>query len=337
MADEKEYNSEETPVKEAPKEKNYNIVFFIIILILSIIGISAAYIHNTNDFNKRQNNIIVAQNIQISRIDSALSKFYSHSINLKNDSLCYNSITDTLKEAKYNSQSKIDSITLAVIRASIKAGATKELADQLRKDSVFVHSQIGQIQNDTKSLLTLEFNKIQNEYQELQLWGGILTIVFLIFTFYSLFKTDDLMKQGRDGLKDIQKIKNDSELIVEKTKTEQKLISEQFESLKAQISDIEKSKNLNETKIRELGENIEEKRLAFDESLKLNNEVTTLRKQIAQLSIDVISLRTLYDSIGEKEEQSEISDDSQIEESAHEENEADETFEDNNDEQEPKQ
>lgn len=301
MEEEKENNSEETPVKKAPKEKNYNIVFFIIILLLSIIGISVAYIHNTNDFNERQNNIINAQNIQISRIDSALSKFYSHSINIKNDSLCYYSIFDTLNKSKYNSQAKIDSITISVIRASIKAGATKELADQLRKDSIFVHTQIGQIQNDTKSLLTLEFNKIQNEYQELQLWGGILTIVFLIFTFYSLFKTDDLMKQGRDGVDKLyliqekadklivdQKLKAEESLegLRKKTESELKVQQDSIAVVKAQLDQSTKDKAI---QLEQITEDFQ-KRLTDEfesQKTKFTQELENYKKQWQDLLEDM--------------------------------------------------
>ena len=37
-------------------------------------------------------------------------------------------------------------------------------------------------QEEVKALLELEFNKIQNEYETQEIWTGILTIVFLIFS-----------------------------------------------------------------------------------------------------------------------------------------------------------
>lgn len=59
----------------------------------------------------------------------------------------------------------------------------------------------------TRDLLELQFSKIQHEAQSLQIWCGILTIVFLIFSFYSLFKTDELLQRGRDGLKELSEMK----------------------------------------------------------------------------------------------------------------------------------
>ena len=40
---------------------------------------------------------------------------------------------------------------------------------------------------EVKSLLELEFNRIQNEFEAIEIWTGVLTVIFLIFSFYSLF------------------------------------------------------------------------------------------------------------------------------------------------------
>ena len=63
------------------------------------------------------------------------------------------------------------------------------------------------IQNGTRDLLELQYAKIQHEYESIQIWYGILTVIFLIFSFYSLYKVDDIVKQGKDGLKDLDQIK----------------------------------------------------------------------------------------------------------------------------------
>lgn len=55
--------------------------------------------------------------------------------------------------------------------------------------------------DEMKSMLDLEFNKIQNEFEALEIWTGIITVIFLIFSFYSLFKTEQLEQQGKTALK----------------------------------------------------------------------------------------------------------------------------------------
>ena len=53
------------------------------------------------------------------------------------------------------------------IKEKIQANPTHEM--QLLRDEI-------------KSLLQLEFNKMQNEYESLEIWSSILTIIFLIFS-----------------------------------------------------------------------------------------------------------------------------------------------------------
>jgi len=106
----------------------------------------------------------------------------------------------------------------------------KGLSDELKKDSLLINNQTNLISQETKSLLELEFNKLQNEYEVLAVWGAVLTIVFLIFSFYSLFKTDDLAKQGRDGLKDIVNLKEQGDKIIFDTKEKHNKLIKNFEA-----------------------------------------------------------------------------------------------------------
>ena len=66
------------------------------------------------------------------------------------------------------------------------------------------------LRDEIRSLLQLEFNKIQNEYEALEIWAAILTIVFLIFSFYSFFKTEKLEEDGRKSINRINEMENDA-------------------------------------------------------------------------------------------------------------------------------
>lgn len=82
-----------------------------------------------------------------------------------------------------------------------------------KKDScVYVNEQLSvtikeQMQN-VQALLQIQSTKIQSDFTLLSVWSGLLMIVFLIFSIYSIFKTDELMKQGREGLRAIEESKN---------------------------------------------------------------------------------------------------------------------------------
>lgn len=220
------------------KEKNWfsnlsisNLNGFLIIILVSIAAIVYAYVETTKDYKSRQKIIVEAQNNQLSKLDSIMGSFYNESMKLSKDTAYYKILIDSMSKSKNNKQAYADSIVKSVISAAIRTQNNRELTDQLRKDSIFVHTQIGQIQNDTKNQLSLEFNKLQNEYFTLQLWGGILTIVFLIFTFYSLFKTDDLMKQGKDAVDEINKLKATGDRVIEQTNVKTKEAEEKHDKL----------------------------------------------------------------------------------------------------------
>lgn len=65
---------------------------------------------------------------------------------------------------------------------------------------------------EVKSLLELEFNRIQNEFEAIEIWTGVLTVIFLIFSFYSLFKTEQLENQSRDELAKLKNLFEDGKL-----------------------------------------------------------------------------------------------------------------------------
>lgn len=78
---------------------------------------------------------------------------------------------------------------------------------------------------ENRSLLEMQASRIQSDFTLLSLWAGILMIVFLIFSIYSMFKTDELMKQSRENLKKIEDAANKTDLVFEtiRKKTEEEL------------------------------------------------------------------------------------------------------------------
>jgi hypothetical protein len=271
MPEEKEKDG--NPTRENEEKSKVN--SFLLILLFSIIAIVGAYSWTTCDYKTRQQKIIDTQNNQLSKLDSIMGSFYTQSMQLSKDTAYYKLLIDSLSKSKNNKQAYADSIVKSVISAAIRTQNNRELTDQLRKDSIFVHTQIGQIQNDTKNQLSLEFNKLQNEYFTLQLWGGILTIVFLIFTFYSLFKTDDLMKQGRDSVNDIFSLKKEGLKEFKEINDQYNDLNKNFGILKTEI---ESTKTSFTNDLKEKGDNIE-----ADINQKIKDEVTQTKAKLLEI------------------------------------------------------
>ena len=51
-------------------------------------------------------------------------------------------------------------------------------------------------QNRVEALLETEYNKLQADFNILMLWASCLMIVFLVFSLYSIFKTEPTLKRG---------------------------------------------------------------------------------------------------------------------------------------------
>ena len=77
-------------------------------------------------------------------------------------------------------------------------------------------------QEEVKALLELQFNKIQNEYETQEVWTGILTIVFLIFSFYSLFKSEEMERQGKKALHSIEESEKGAQKVLGSIETDKK-------------------------------------------------------------------------------------------------------------------
>lgn len=148
----------------------------------------------------------------------------------------------------------------------------------------------------TQNVLELQSNKIQADFTLLSLWAGILMIVFLIFSIYSMFKTDELMKQGREGLRAIEasKAKADEqvETIDKKVESEIQKVSSAANSQLTAIS--EESEKV----LFELKQSIEAERKAFKDmvdqkAVDFNGEYI---KYVEKLKSSTESAKNLWQS-----------------------------------------
>ena len=105
---------------------------------------------------------------------------------------------------------------------------------------------------ETKDMLEMQFAKIQHETESLQIWCGILTVVFLIFSFYSLFKTDELVQQGRDGVEELKNLQTKANNSIEQMEnTGNSKISDFDTKSKATLKGVENAIKVDEKKVSE--------------------------------------------------------------------------------------
>lgn len=130
----------------------------------------------------------------------------------------------------------------------------------LKEDSLRLLNERKLLEEQTKTMVDLHLNKVEHEYSNLTIWAAVLTILFLVFSFYSIYRMDELIQQGNEGVKDIRRLKNSSEDIIERLENTSKneigktrnqiddFISEQQERMIQTINliETEKANKLNE-------------------------------------------------------------------------------------------
>lgn len=123
---------------------------------------------------------------------------------------------------------------------------------------------------EIKKLLDNQYYRVRQEYEALQTWCAILTIVFLVFSFYSQYKADDMVKQGRKGLNEIETIRKDGQTnIYQIQKDAERSVSEMKNTIEGQVQSMNKKIDDVEKKI-------------TDESNKIDKELTRLQTEVDQ-------------------------------------------------------
>lgn len=117
---------------------------------------------------------------------------YNKNIHIK-DSLLDKDLQLLLDTSKYD------------INKQDKAEIIRIIQHRLLKESD--ENNVAQI----KGMLEIQLDRIRDEYETLALWGGIITVVFLIFSFYSLFKTEDFTRQAQQTLNGLEYMREEAE------------------------------------------------------------------------------------------------------------------------------
>ena len=78
--------------------------------------------------------------------------------------------------------------------------SVQALKTELEQDTIAWRSGAETVMKDTKSLIDLHLNAVDHQYNSLTLWTAVITILFLIFSFYAIFKLEDTLKQAKEAV-----------------------------------------------------------------------------------------------------------------------------------------
>ena len=164
---------------------------------------------------------------------------------------------------------------------------------KLLQDSIRLNAERILLEGQIKNMVDLHLNKIEHEYNNITLWAAILTILFLVFSFYSIYKMDELIQQGRDGVLDIKQLKSDGEERIKDIAADLRRQNAAYtRQLKKSLSDqskeiLENSMADGRTILQEYDEKMRSRILEFEEQQKLlveivnvfRNSVNDIKKQ----------------------------------------------------------
>lgn len=107
----------------------------------------------------------------------------------------------------------------------------KKYDTKIRCDSLQLITERQVLEGQVKTMLDLHLNKIEHEYSNITLWAAVLTILFLVFSFYSIFKMDSLVHQGNEGVNEIRQLKRDGDAVIRDIRDIGKKILEENDSV----------------------------------------------------------------------------------------------------------
>lgn len=169
------------------------------------------------------------------------------------------------------------------------------LNDELKQDSIAWKSGAEAMMKDTQMLLDLHMNSIDRQYSVLTLWSAVMMILFLIFSFYAIFKLEDTLRQSkqmvhafkaevREMMKNIKKeAKTETLKIVQEAETKNKELQ-----AKAGII-IEDLKEKSEQHLRSLEERANKLIESLSDKAKTGKEKITKESNKQQEVIQLLS------------------------------------------------
>jgi len=160
----------------------------------------------------------------IRKADSLYLNLMNYNKSMTDNILSLNSglLTDSLIKSTLAGKNKLSRkqynalSSLILNHSKVLEHSQKLYESKIQRDSLRLGVESDLLNGQTKTMLDLHLNKIEHEYSNITMWAAILTILFLVFSFYSIFKMDELIQQGNEGVKDIRHLKRNGEQEVEK-------------------------------------------------------------------------------------------------------------------------
>ena len=172
------------------------------------------------------------------------------------------------------------------------------LLAQLQSDSALMRREIMLSQEEKTNLVALHIEKIDNDYSQIGIWGGVLSIIFLIFGFFAIFKIEETKTEAKNTVEEVKTQGENAIAKIAELQTQAGQLNGLFNSNKQKSSELDgliTTFNTNNPQAKESLERInkllvevEIKNKQYDLSIK---QMSDLMEQLGQL-IDTLNTST---------------------------------------------
>lgn len=170
------------------------------------------------------------------------------------------------------------------------------LLSQLQNDSALLRREILLSQAEESNLIALHIDKIDNDYAQIGIWGGILSIIFLIFGFFAIFKIEETKADAKNTLEEVKtqgrkasdEIKAEAKDTLEYVKDQKNKATAEIKELQGQAAELNNLFDSNNKKVKDLD--------GFITSLNTkNSQAEEYLGRINELLVEVESKNKQYD------------------------------------------
>lgn len=167
---------------------------------------------SNNALRKSQDKIIESYISHVQSVDSMyLARIESMTDLLSTSQIAEEFVADStlvseiLKSNKRMSKVQYDNLKFLLNEYhSVSEKKYQDHLNLLLRDSLFINTELALLGGQTQQMLQLHLDRIEHEHSNVTLWGAVLTILFIVFAFYSFFKMDDLISSGQKGLERLE-------------------------------------------------------------------------------------------------------------------------------------
>lgn len=190
------------------------LIWFLIALTGVVTVFLSVIVWSNVQFRKSRTDLVEALNTHIVNTKGLLDASHGMYVNHQKCVIegLYNLVDSISKQPIKNQKVLISSLKSCLNEITDIEGTLSD--SEMRHEFEMMKNDISVTLEYLSSHLQLHIDKMNNAVSTFELWAAVLTIIFLVFSFYSLYKVDELLKQGRDGVEYIEKLKKDGEVSV---------------------------------------------------------------------------------------------------------------------------